>query len=219
MRADLLTHPKVVRIAAALKVDRLRTIGGLFAAWCLFDAHSEDGALPGYTDAVLNEMVGLKGFAAAMRNVGWLQFDDDGLTMPEFEEHNGKSAKIRAEDSKRKRKDRTNVQNIPDKHTTDSGPEKRREEKNTTPPPPDGFDTFWDRYPKKVGKPAALKAFRSAKLNGHLPEVLADIDAKANTEAWTKAGGQFVPNPATYLNQRRWEDQASAGVDPFAGAI
>ncbi len=89
------------------------------------------------------------------------------------------------------------------------------------PTPPDGFAQFWDRYPKKVGKPAALKAFKAAKLNGHLPEVLADVEAKAGSEAWTKAGGQFVPNPATYLNQRRWEDEGSrsAAHDPMAGAI
>lgn len=78
---------------------------------------------------------------------------------------------------------------------------------------PDGFAEFWRVYPKKVGKPAAERAFRSAKLNGHLPEVLADVRAKANSPAWTKDGGQFIPNPATYLNQRRWEDLPPAGDD------
>jgi len=93
-------------------------------------------------------------------------------------------------------------------------------DKNTnTVDQPDGFDTFWSAYPKKVGKPAALKAFRSAKINGHLPEVLADLEDKAGSEAWTKAGGQFVPNPATYLNQRRWEDEKPHSPDIFAGAI
>lgn len=99
-----------------------------------------------------------------------------------------------------------------------------RHQTNTPKPPaatPDGFAEFWERYPKKVGKPAAVKAFRSARINGHLPEVLADVEAKAGSEAWTKAGGQFVPNPATYLNQRRWEDEGSrsAAHDPMAGAI
>ena len=85
---------------------------------------------------------------------------------------------------------------------------------------PSGFAEFWQRYPKKVGRPAALKAFRSAKLNGHLPEVLADIESKANSPGWTKDGGQFIPNPATYLNQRRWEDIVEAGSEnPFAGAV
>lgn len=55
------------------------------------------------------------------------------MWLPEFTEHNGKSAKVRAEDSKRKRIERTNVQEkpdkTPDKPRTDSGPEKRREEK------------------------------------------------------------------------------------------
>jgi len=103
------------------------------------------------------------------------------------------------------------------KQTPDKDKDK---DKNTnTVDQPDGFDSFWSAYPKKVGKPAALKAFRSARINGHLPEVLADIEDKAGSEAWTKAGGQFVPNPATYLNQRRWEDQIDAGPNPFAGAI
>jgi uncharacterized protein YdaU (DUF1376 family) len=90
---------------------------------------------------------------------------------------------------------------------------------NTPKPPnqktvasPDGFAEFWERYPKKVAKPAAEKAFRSAKLNGHLPEVLADIDARTQGEEWAKQGGKFIPNPATYLNQRRWEDGQSSGT-------
>jgi hypothetical protein len=139
MRVDLLTHPKVVRMAAMRRVDRLRMVGSLFAVWCLFDVHSEDGTLPGYTEDILDEMVGLKGCSAAMAAVDWLIVNEEGLTMPEFEEHNSKSAKIRAEDSKRKRKERTNVRKVPDPvltfsdktrmtDRTESGPEKRREE-------------------------------------------------------------------------------------------
>lgn len=75
---------------------------------------------------------------------------------------------------------------------------------------PDGFDDFWKTYPKKVAKPAAIRAFRSAKVNGNLPEVLAHVRYMATSEGWTKSGGQFVPNPSTYLNQRRWEDEGSA---------
>jgi uncharacterized protein YdaU (DUF1376 family) len=94
-----------------------------------------------------------------------------------------------------------------------------RHQTNTPKPPPDGFESFWERYPKKVGRPAAMKAFRSAKLNGHLPEVLADVEEKAASPAWTKDGGQFIPNPATYLNQRRWEDEKPSESNLFAGAI
>jgi hypothetical protein len=70
----------------------------------------------------------------------------------------------------------------------------------------DGFALFWSAYPKKTAKPAAEKAFKAAKINGHLPEVLKDIESRSIGDDWTKNSGQFVPNPATYLNQRRWED-------------
>lgn len=85
---------------------------------------------------------------------------------------------------------------------------------------PDGFDLFWGAYPKKVGKPAALKAFKAAKLNGCLETVLKDVTEKAQSESWTKQNGQFIPNPATYLNQRRWEDSFPTGQpNIFAGSI
>lgn len=59
-------------------------------------------------------------------------------------------------------------------------------------------------YPKKVGKDAALKAIVKA---------LAKIDAPSLAEAVTafalaKKGSdpQYIPNPATWFNQCRWED-------------
>jgi len=71
---------------------------------------------------------------------------------------------------------------------------------------PDGFIAFWSAYPKKVARPAALRAFKAARLNGNLDEVIADIEFKSQSDDWEKSGGKFIPNPATYLNQRRWED-------------
>lgn len=96
-------------------------------------------------------------------------------------------------------------------------PEESRGERETE---TEAFESFWTTYPKKVAKPAAAKAFKSAKINGHLPHVLADIEARKSSDDWTKSEGQFVPNPATYLNQRRWEDsQGTEKRNPFAGAI
>ena len=94
-------------------------------------------------------------------------------------------------------------------------PEESRGERET-----EAFEQFWTTYPKKVAKPAAAKAFKTAKINGHLSDVLADIETRKCSDDWTKSEGQFVPNPATYLNQRRWEDTNSANKpNPFAGAI
>lgn len=131
MRVDLLTSPKVVRIMSGLKTDRLRVIGGLFAAWSIFDAHSEDGVLDGYDLETLDAMIGFPGFSQAMESVKWLEVRGTSLYMPRFDSHNGKSAKARAMDSERKRTAR--VRNLsglqPDKITTRE--EKRREDNNS----------------------------------------------------------------------------------------
>lgn len=126
MRADLHTHPKVVRIASALQADRLRVVGGLHAVWCLFDTHSVDGYLEGYRLATVDDLIGWSGFAAAVKAVGWLDEVAGGLTLPEFDTHNGQSAKRRAQDSERKRIERASASDADKKRTRE---EKRREEK------------------------------------------------------------------------------------------
>ncbi len=102
MGVDLRTHPKVVKIAASLKSDRLRVLGALFCAWCVFDAHAEEGWLLGYTPEALDEELGWRGFSRAMAVVGWLEIEAEGLHAPGFEEHNGTTAKRRAVENRRK---------------------------------------------------------------------------------------------------------------------
>ena len=38
------------------------------------------------------------------------------------------------------------------------------------------------------------------------------LSRQRQTDKWLKDGGQFIPNPATWLNQRRWEDQAVSAI-------
>ena len=83
------------------------------------------------------------------------------------------------------------------------------------------FDEFWAEYPKKVGKDAARKAFDKRKPSRDLlVRMLASIRAQAQTLAWQKDGGQFIPHPATWLNEGRWQDEETAvptiqrGPDP-----
>lgn len=137
IRTDLRNHPKVVRMASALKADRLRVLGGLQVVWGTFDTHSADGLLEGYTLAAIDEDLGWKGFGAAMHAVRWLEEVEDGLIVPEFDTHNGASAKKRAQDTKLKQTNRAADKDAngswnatghlsgthPDKNTTDAGPE------------------------------------------------------------------------------------------------
>jgi hypothetical protein len=81
-----------------------------------------------------------------------------------------------------------------------------------TPIPPTGFDArfnqFWKAYPKKVGKGAAEKSFQKFKPDDALlGAMLEAIAGQRNSQEWQKDSGQYIPNPATWLNQRRWEDE------------
>jgi hypothetical protein len=69
----------------------------------------------------------------------------------------------------------------------------------------DDFDMFWMTYPKKVGKEAARKAW--LKVNPNLTIVLQALSWQKESPQWFKNDGQFIPNPSTYLNQHRFEDE------------
>lgn len=70
------------------------------------------------------------------------------------------------------------------------------------------FVLFWQAYPKKTGKGAAEKSFTRQKVDDTLLQIiLKAIEAQKQSEQWQKNGGQFIPNPATWLNQKRWEDE------------
>jgi hypothetical protein len=67
------------------------------------------------------------------------------------------------------------------------------------------FLAFWAVYPKKVGKGAAWQMWSI-----HKPvfsDVMDALSWQLKTEQWTRDGGRYVPYPATYLSQRRWQDE------------
>jgi len=73
------------------------------------------------------------------------------------------------------------------------------------PTPPRGFEEFWAAYPKKVGKVSAIKIW--SKINPPKDKILEALKWQSASDQWNKNNRQFVPNPATYLNQGRWEDE------------
>jgi hypothetical protein len=70
------------------------------------------------------------------------------------------------------------------------------------------FDEFWKLYPKKVGKGAAEKIWNKISApTESLVKIKMALEWQKKSEQWNKDSGQFIPLPATYLNQRRWEDE------------
>lgn len=83
------------------------------------------------------------------------------------------------------------------------------EPKHTTPAWERAFDLFWSDYPRKTGKPAALKAFK-AKV-GKMSTLQMDAMCKG-TNAWRsywqreKTEMRYIPHPATFLNRENYND-------------
>lgn len=219
MRADLHTHPKVVRLSSALNADRLRIVGGLHAVWCLFDAHSEDGSLSGYTLQAVDELIGFPGFAGAMCGVKWLETGPDGLLLPEFDEHNGQSAKRRATETKRKRQEREaeaaaeaalldlnlSAQDADKKRSRE---EKRREESSLRSDQsipskyPEEFLLAWAAFPKRPGasKADSLKAWNARIAAGaNADAILAGVQRYAAFCIASRTEPKFIKQPATFF--------------------
>lgn len=69
------------------------------------------------------------------------------------------------------------------------------------------FETFWKSYPRKVGKGAARKLFFRLRCDKYLDTILEAIEEQRKCEQWNDSGGRFIPHPATWLNQERWDDE------------
>ena len=74
----------------------------------------------------------------------------------------------------------------------------------------DMFDRFWKAYPRKNSKPSAKRAFDKLNVDEELlATMLTAIEKQKQSSQWQENGGQFVPYPATWLNNKRWEDEVS----------
>jgi superfamily II DNA helicase RecQ len=65
------------------------------------------------------------------------------------------------------------------------------------------FQTFWELYPKKVGKGGARTSYKRALKKTTAENILSAL--RKQSHKWKDK--QFIPHPTTWLNQERWEDE------------
>jgi hypothetical protein len=77
------------------------------------------------------------------------------------------------------------------------------------------FKEFWSAYPKKQNKPCAVRVFGKIKPMSHavLGEILLGVERWKNSDQWINNSGQYIPYPATFLNNRKWEDEVTKGSE------
>jgi len=68
------------------------------------------------------------------------------------------------------------------------------------------FDEFWSLYPRKIAKATARKAW--AKLSAE-QQLMAAKAIDTHCQYWSakETELEFIPHPATWLNNERWEDE------------
>ena len=79
----------------------------------------------------------------------------------------------------------------------------------------DSAEAIYKLYPRKVGKPQAIKALLSALATTPAEKIIACLEGWKNH--WETSGTemQFVPYPATWINRRHWEeDEEESAPEP-----
>jgi len=99
--------------------------------------------------------------------------------------------------------------------------EKRREEKIREDNVLDKFDLFWKAYPasnRKVNKSGCMKLWESQNLETIGDKIINHVKMMADTD-WKKDNGQYIPMPATYLRQERFNADVAPKRKAWEGGV
>jgi len=75
----------------------------------------------------------------------------------------------------------------------------------------DLFENFWEVYPRRIAKEPARKAWKTA-IKTVDPEVIISSAGRYATSV-ANSEPRFIAHPSTWLNGKRWEDDAEQQVD------
>lgn len=208
----VLDDPKVQRLA-----------DHLFRGWvnilCL--ASKSNGVLPPLRDVSFCLRVtddDAEDLIKSLLDIGLLEYRDGELTPHNWNQRqyvdatNAERQKRFREKNKIQKTDEvvtknnavTNIKITPleSESDTDTDTDKKNKKKIRSRPLAE-FDRFWDIYPRKTAKGAAEKAWEKA-CGLTDPE---KIIAAAERATWP-TDPQFIPHASTWLNQKRWLDEA-----------
>jgi DNA-binding Lrp family transcriptional regulator len=68
----------------------------------------------------------------------------------------------------------------------------------------DEFERFFSVYPSVKQKSTSYAIWKRKHLDEIADEIIEDVNIRIKSDLWVKG---FIPNPTTYLNQERWEDE------------
>lgn len=225
------THRKTVRLRH-LVGDR--AVEHLLRLWVAAATGAPSGRLERWTLDDVEAAAAWEGkpgqLSEALESCGWLERHEGTLVLHDWTIHqpwvtgapDRREAAIKAgkASAKKRREKYGSAQPIPNAYRTgcsnDPEPNARTPSPSPSPnkekPPSSSsttdpeFNSFWSAFPKKLGKLAAWKAWTKTK-RPPLDEILKVLNRQKNSDQWLRDNGQYVPNPATWITGRRWEDE------------
>jgi len=77
----------------------------------------------------------------------------------------------------------------------------------------EGFEEFWEVYPKRRARLRALKAWEKLTMtDALLAQIISTVKKQKKTKEWTKDDGEWIPLPASWLNAGCWDDEVEVKV-------
>lgn len=201
IETGLLNKPEVMRLAGLLNLTEHAVVGHLVAFWSWVDANlSRDCPDTTGTKRGLDRVAGVDGFTDAMVHVGWLEFDGEHVSIPNFEYHLSQSAKTRATEARKKQRQRARTgssgTSVPMATGQKGGPDKRRGEENNI----------------------------SASREVRIPDKMNNDQCKAALERWCdyldeKGWWESSPRQNDIQLEAFWQRAARMGADGFCEAV
>jgi hypothetical protein len=201
IETGLLNKPEVMRLAGLLNLTEHAVVGHLVAFWSWVDANlSRDCPDTTGTKRGLDRVAGVDGFTDAMVHVGWLEFDGEHVSIPNFEYHLSQSAKTRATEARKKQRQRARTgssgTDVPLPSGQKGGPNKRR------------------------GEESNIYASREV----HIPDKMNNDQCKAALERWCdyldeKGWWESSPRQNDIQLEAFWQRAARMGADGFCEAV
>lgn len=76
------------------------------------------------------------------------------------------------------------------------------------------FNRFWKAYPRKEGKPKALRTFEKLGITAEtLEKVLAELERQYRMKDWKHINTKYIPLAQTWLNRRDWEEVQNGAAE------
>jgi len=70
------------------------------------------------------------------------------------------------------------------------------------------FNIFWEEYPRKIARKTAESYWMKANIDEKLFEkIMKSLEAQKKSRQWKSENGKYIPHPATWINQERWNDE------------